>query len=226
MEPESKLPAQVSVWVASIQVLYLCLLPAAATLALALDGETADAPVWVDLLLAPWSVFCALLLVRWDSLARVRVGLGLVLLFDVPVLVLASQLLGGDLDPARVIIFDALVEITGLQLALLWGVLLMQGGWFGRVIVVAFAASIPGYPLYLASPILADEARRNPAEFAMLALALALSTWGYWKSGNTKPPPHLESYRRSDAASLIPVGGFVLWLACAICVGVFPHWFA
>jgi hypothetical protein len=224
MEPNSK--AQVSVLTAGVQTLYLCLLPSAATLALAFTGQAADLPAWAHVCLAPWSVGWLMILVGFDSQVRVRLGPGLLMLFDAPVLVIATQLLGGGIDPARAIIFDGLVECVSLQLAALMVVLTIKGSIIGRVIFAAFFASIPGYPLYLASPILANEARANPVEFALLAIAVAMSTWGYWKSSHVKPPPYLESYRRSHAASLIPVGGFVLWAACATCVGVFPQWFA
>lgn len=205
---------------------YLCLLPAGATVALVMLGNTAPVPLWLAAVLAPWSAFMTCILIARFARVHPRPVVALALLADGPVMGAVSVALGGGFDPWRMLLNDALID--GLALTIATGISAERAfgtRWRDRLVVLALWGSIPLFPLYLAWPILRDAFVQAPLETAMVAAGAAFSCFAYLRTFKATGLDGAVTSEREGQSFAPAFAGMLLWLVAIGARKSLPGWF-
>lgn len=209
-----------------LTLLYLCLLPAGATVALVMLGNTAPVPLWLAAILAPWSAFMTCILIARFARVHPRPIVAIALLLDGPLFGAASMAMGGGFDPWRMLLNDALID--GLALTIATGISAEREygtRWRDRLAVLAIWGSIPLFPLYLCWPILRDAFVQAPLETGMVAAGVVYSCIGYLRTFKTAGLDGAVTSQREAMAFAPGFAGMMLWLVAIGARKSLPGWF-
>lgn len=209
-----------------LTLFYLCLLPAGATVALVMLGNTAPVPMWLAVVLAPWSAFLTIVLTGRFARVHPRPLMALVLLLDGPLFGLLAVLAGGDFDPWRLLLYDALVEGVAVTAA----AAMEAERTFGtrlrdRLMVVLLWGSVPLFPLYVSWPILRDALQHAPVEGAFLLAGAVWSCLGYLRLFRAVGMDRAVTSRRESLAMAPVITGLLVWLWAIAARQSLPGWF-